>query len=197
MNHGSCSTRGGIWGSGARRSFLPSLRPQLCHRLRFNMSGTHVFSGAHHVGLSDCTINAASTVRETAIRYTHRASWWCRSLQINFNNFSNRGTSDAVIPLMPNPSIRFTGRKEIIAKLKEHFSNSADDQVQKRKYFLLYGMGGIGKTQICLKFIEDMSTQWVSSENHVWALFLTLTFCQFFYCFMAWCIFCWHHHTGA
>ena len=66
---------------------------------------------------------------------------------------------DAVIPLMPNPSIRFTGRKEIIAKLKEHFSNSADDQVEKRKYFLLYGMGGVGKTQIYLKFIEEMSDQ--------------------------------------
>ncbi|KIK00831.1 hypothetical protein K443DRAFT_664318 [Laccaria amethystina LaAM-08-1] len=101
------------------------------------MSGTHVFPGAHHFRLSNCTINAAST--------------------ININNFVNRGTSDAVIPLMPNPSVRFTGRTEIIAKLKEHFLNSSNDQVQKRKYFLLYGMGGVGKTQICLKFIEEMS----------------------------------------
>ncbi|KIK01459.1 hypothetical protein K443DRAFT_564780 [Laccaria amethystina LaAM-08-1] len=103
------------------------------------MSGTHVFSGAHHLGLSDCTINAAST--------------------INITNFGNRRVTDAVIPLMPNPSIRFTGRTEIIAKLKEHFSNSPNGQVQKRKYFLLYGMGGVGKTQICLKFIEEMADQ--------------------------------------
>jgi predicted ATP-dependent serine protease len=48
---------------------------------------------------------------------------------------------------------------EIIAKLKEHFSANPNDGVQKRKYFLLHGMGGIGKTQICLKFIEDMSNQ--------------------------------------
>ena len=54
-------------------SFLP-FAPQLCQRLRFNMSGTHVFSGAHHVGLSGSTINAASTVRETAIRYAHSVS---------------------------------------------------------------------------------------------------------------------------
>jgi len=67
--------------------------------------------------------------------------------------------SDAVIPLVPNPSTRFTGRTEIIAKLKEHFSANAYDGVQKRKYFLLHGMGGIGKTQICLKFIEEMSDQ--------------------------------------
>ena len=66
-------------------------------------------------------------------------------------------TSDAVIPLMPNPSPRFTGRTDIIAKLKKHFILNVSDRVQRRKYFLLYGMGGIGKTQICLKFVEGMS----------------------------------------
>jgi len=60
---------------------------------------------------------------------------------------------------MPNPSIRFTGRAEIIAKLKEHFLTRPDGQAQKRKYFLLYGMGGVGKTQICLKVMEEMSDQ--------------------------------------
>ena len=68
----------------------------------------------------------------------------------------NRATPDAATPLMPNPSNRFTGRADIIAILKSHFSN-VNDSVQKRKYFLLYGMGGIGKTQISLKFIEEMS----------------------------------------
>jgi len=64
--------------------------------------------------------------------------------------------SDGVIPLMPNPSNRFTGRTEVITKLKKHFSNT-NNSVQKRKIFLLHGMGGIGKTQICLKFVEEMS----------------------------------------
>ena len=78
--------------------------------------------------------------------------------QININNINNanRTTSDGIIPLMPNPSNRFTGRTEVIAKLEGHFSN-VDDSAQKRKVFLLHGMGGIGKTQICLKFIEGMS----------------------------------------
>ena len=31
-----------------------------------------------------------------------------------------------VIPLKPNPSNRFTGRTEIIAKLKRHFSDTND-----------------------------------------------------------------------
>ncbi|KIJ97496.1 hypothetical protein K443DRAFT_105574 [Laccaria amethystina LaAM-08-1] len=73
----------------------------------------------------------------------------------NIHN-GNRTRSDGVIPLMPNPSNRFTGRTEIIAKLKRHFSN-VNDSAQKRKFFLLHGMGGIGKTQICLQFIEEMS----------------------------------------
>ena len=75
--------------------------------------------------------------------------------QIIHNNFFNRAF-DGVIPLMPNPSNLFTGRTDIIAKLKKHFSTNTTDQIQRRKYFLLHGMGGIGKTQICLRFIEEM-----------------------------------------
>ena len=71
-------------------------------------------------------------------------------------NYGNRTTFDGVIPLMPNPSNRFTGRTEVIAKLVRHFFNT-NDSARKRKFFLLYGMGGIGKTQICLKFVEEMS----------------------------------------
>ena len=76
----------------------------------------------------------------------------------NINNHT-RTTSDGVIPLTPNPSNRFTGRTEVIAKLKRHFSNVDDSAriLRKRKVFLLYGMGGIGKTQICLKLVEEMS----------------------------------------
>ena len=77
--------------------------------------------------------------------------------QIHINNINNanRTTSDGIIPLMPNSSNRFTGRTEVITKLKTHFSNT-NDSAQKRKFFLVYGRGGIGKTQICLKFVEEM-----------------------------------------
>jgi Holliday junction resolvasome RuvABC ATP-dependent DNA helicase subunit len=75
---------------------------------------------------------------------------------IHNNNYRNRTSSDGIIPLMPNPSNRFTGRTEVITKLKRYFSN-ADDSARKRKFFLLHGMGGIGKTQICLKCVEEMS----------------------------------------
>ena len=77
-------------------------------------------------------------------------------IHIGNNNYGNRTTSDGVVPLMPNPSNRFTGRTEVITKLKRHFLNTAGS-AQMRKLFLLHGMGGIGKTQICLKFVEEMS----------------------------------------
>ena len=78
-------------------------------------------------------------------------------LQINIhNNDGNMTTHDGVIPLMPNLSNQFTGRTAVIAELERHFSNTTDS-AQKRKFFLLHGMGGIGKTQICLKFVQEMS----------------------------------------
>jgi len=41
-----------------------------------------------------------------------------------------------------------------LQKLEVHFTS----QVQtERQIFLLHGLGGIGKTQICLKFIEENS----------------------------------------
>jgi Holliday junction resolvasome RuvABC ATP-dependent DNA helicase subunit len=50
----------------------------------------------------------------------------------------------------------FIGREDYLAKLKTFFTPQPNEP-QRRKKFLLYGMGGIGKTQICLKFIEENS----------------------------------------
>ncbi|KIJ99506.1 hypothetical protein K443DRAFT_679920, partial [Laccaria amethystina LaAM-08-1] len=71
-------------------------------------------------------------------------------------NYNTSATSDAVIPVKPNSSIRFTGRTDVLAILKAHFTAKSTDKLRRRKFFLLHGMGGIGKTQICLRFIEDM-----------------------------------------
>ena len=78
--------------------------------------------------------------------------------QINYYpTAGNRAASDAAIPVKPNSSIRFTGRTDVLAKLRGHFMAVSNDKLRRRKFFLLYGMGGIGKTQICMRFIEDMS----------------------------------------
>ena len=68
----------------------------------------------------------------------------------------NRTMFNGVIPLTPNLSNWSTGQREVITKLKSHFSNT-NDSAPTRKFFLLHGMGGIGKTQTCLKFTEEMS----------------------------------------
>jgi hypothetical protein len=53
-------------------------------------------------------------------------------------------------------STNFTGRRDYLTKLRAFF-NAESDGPRRRKSFLLYGMGGIGKTQICLKFTEENS----------------------------------------
>jgi hypothetical protein len=58
-------------------------------------------------------------------------------------------------PMTPSSS-NFTGRREYLAKLRHYFSVEPGEPL-RRKCFLLYGMGGIGKTQICLKFTEENS----------------------------------------
>ncbi len=62
----------------------------------------------------------------------------------------------AVPPLPPlkHSSIFFTGRDEYLQRLRDHFTSDIEGQ---GKSFLLHGLGGIGKTQICLKFIEENS----------------------------------------
>ena len=57
---------------------------------------------------------------------------------------------------IPDPSPNFTGRRDYLEKLKNFFDPRVE-QPQRRRDFLLYGMGGAGKTQICLKFIEECS----------------------------------------
>jgi hypothetical protein len=55
---------------------------------------------------------------------------------------------------MPSCSPLFTGRKEYLDRLEQYFGRETDRR-QRRKRFLLYGLGGTGKSQICLKFIEQ------------------------------------------
>ena len=57
----------------------------------------------------------------------------------------------------PHPvSPRFTGQETYLAKLREYFELPTDN-MSGRRCFLLYGMGGVGKTQIALKFAEENS----------------------------------------
>jgi Holliday junction resolvasome RuvABC ATP-dependent DNA helicase subunit len=57
---------------------------------------------------------------------------------------------------MPNSSPIFTGRQDVLDKLEKIFIHQVSNRLLRHSC-LLWGMGGIGKTQICLKFIEEMS----------------------------------------
>ena len=82
-------------------------------------------------------------------------------LQVTAQNYvvNNVNTKKAQmkfpVPQKPNPSPLFTGRKDILDKLGKIFVDHTNNG--PRRSCLLWGMGGIGKTQICLKFTEEMS----------------------------------------
>jgi hypothetical protein len=50
----------------------------------------------------------------------------------------------------PPPSQIFQGRQDILERIDECFSNDTGG----RHVYVLYGLGGSGKTQIALKFLD-------------------------------------------
>ncbi|KAF8633078.1 hypothetical protein AX15_001526 [Amanita polypyramis BW_CC] len=60
----------------------------------------------------------------------------------------------APLPPMKHSSDLFTGRHSYLRILEDYFGSHS---MAERKSYLLYGMGGIGKTQICLKFLEQFA----------------------------------------
>jgi len=70
----------------------------------------------------------------------------------------------------PNSSPLFIGRKDVLDQLRKIFVRDADSKLPSRHSCLLWGAGGTGKTQICLKFTEDISDRmshvfWVDASS--------------------------------
>ncbi|KAJ7827110.1 hypothetical protein B0H14DRAFT_3144690 [Mycena olivaceomarginata] len=65
--------------------------------------------------------------------------------------------SQAALALIrcPPPSQIFQGRLDILAKMGEYFSKD----IGRRHVYVLYGLGGSGKTQIALKFLDTANQQ--------------------------------------
>ena len=60
----------------------------------------------------------------------------------------------------PRPlSPRFTGQELYLDKLRNYFGQPSS----LRRRFLLYGKGGVGKTQLALKFAEENADRYVDS----------------------------------
>jgi len=53
--------------------------------------------------------------------------------------------------LCPLPVASFTGRKEILDKMRRYF----DSDGKLQRVFVLYGLGGSGKSQIAFKFLQE------------------------------------------
>ena len=70
-----------------------------------------------------------------------------------------------VYGLMPPSSCLFTGREDDLGKLRQYFGQR--DHPSPRRQFLLYGIGGGGKTQIALKFVEECLHLSVSARNYL------------------------------
>ena len=56
-----------------------------------------------------------------------------------------------VLKTCPPPTPVFIGRQEIISQMHTYFSSD----IGKRHIFVLYGLGGAGKSQIAYKFIDE------------------------------------------
>ncbi|KAF8530182.1 hypothetical protein BU17DRAFT_78785 [Hysterangium stoloniferum] len=62
-------------------------------------------------------------------------------------------------------SPRFVGQEKYLTRLGNFFAPENSHPVWN--HFLLYGMGGVGKTQICLKFIEEL----LGNDCYFWRIF--------------------------
>jgi hypothetical protein len=65
-----------------------------------------------------------------------------------------------VVRSCPSPTSIFTGRKDILLQLHECFTASPTSvESAKQRRFVLYGLGGGGKTQIALKFVKECQVE--------------------------------------
>ncbi|KAL7793636.1 hypothetical protein V8C37DRAFT_103220 [Trichoderma ceciliae] len=80
-------------------------------------------------------------------------------------------TAKFLVPYTQNPD--FVGRSEILNYIKQQFSlTEHQEPTQSRRRISLYGLGGVGKTQIALAYVywlretcPDISIFWVHASN--------------------------------
>lgn len=49
----------------------------------------------------------------------------------------------------------FTGHEKLRERLAQSFSFDSSTASIRQRIFVIFGMGGIGKSEVCLKFAED------------------------------------------
>ena len=69
--------------------------------------------------------------------------------------------------LCPLPVASFTGRNGILDKMRRYF----DSHGKSQRVFVLYGLGGSGKSQLAFKFLEEsQANKRYSSINDIMTL---------------------------
>src|SRR3984885_6321742 len=104
---------------------------------------------------------------------THVGSFNTVNIQISKNRLKHASILFLIIPVdeplpapapvfkeMPPSSPKFVGYEDYLHMLEEHFVTKSA-YGQPRPTFVLFGVGGVGKTQICLRFAESISNKYV------------------------------------
>ncbi|KAF8600373.1 FabD/lysophospholipase-like protein [Ceratobasidium sp. AG-I] len=73
------------------------------------------------------------------------------SVRITQGNIHPQRQSTSRIGRCPPPSQTFTGREDILERMRGYFF---DESTTGRRLFVLCGLGGAGKTQLALKFVD-------------------------------------------
>ncbi|KAJ6447411.1 hypothetical protein C8R45DRAFT_1137601, partial [Mycena sanguinolenta] len=93
------------------------------------------------------------------VRYNIKAEHFTMHAMNTGSAVNTLHTSSAVVQASqainhcPPPSKIFHGRRATLDDLHQFFA----DDTGKQKIYVLYGLGGAGKTQIALKFIQESS----------------------------------------
>lgn len=77
----------------------------------------------------------------------------------SFHSFA--GNVHYLVPRAPNSL--FTGRTELLQYIRRCLASSKDDQIGLLRIFVITGMGGQGKSEICLKLAHDMREEFVTN----------------------------------
>ncbi|KAG6811263.1 hypothetical protein H0H92_008307, partial [Tricholoma furcatifolium] len=87
-----------------------------------------------------------------------RDSYTAGTLQIFPQRWDDTGARQnfrqELLPIVPPPSPVFTGREDILSELEVYFKQSSSNKHEQLRY-VLYGLGGAGKTQIMRKLCAN------------------------------------------
>ena len=60
-----------------------------------------------------------------------------------------------------SPSRLYTGRREMGERLAGVFAHGSITSLTQQRVFVIVGIGGTGKSEVCLKFAEDQRDKYV------------------------------------